>query len=88
MFKFRIFAFLMSFLLCQIWLQLFRVMPTPMMQIGVALIILSMGIIAAMNAWQLQMRSLMLYYTVLVCGIASALVGVMGVLYSFLSLSI
>lgn len=88
MFKFRIFAFLMSFLLCQIWIQLFRVILTPMMQIGVALIILSMGIIAAMNAWQFQMRSLLLYYAFLVCGIASALIGVMGILYPLLRLSI
>lgn len=88
MFQIRVFAFLMSLLLCQVWIQLFRVLPTLAMQVAATLIVLLIGIIAAMNAWRLQMRSLVLYYTVLVCGIASALIGVMEALYAFLSLSI
>lgn len=88
MFQIRAFAFLMSLLLCQVWIQLFRVMPTLVMQVAATLIVLLIGIIAAMNAWRLQTRSLVLYYTFFVCGIASALVGIMGVLYAFLSLSI
>lgn len=88
MFQTRVFAFLVSLLLGQIWVQLFRVMPTPTMLIGVALILFFVGAVAAWNAWQLQVYGLTLYFTILVCGISAVLTGVMGIAYALLRLPI
>jgi len=82
MFQTRVFAFLVSLLLGQIWVQLFRIMLMPTMLIGVALILIFVGAVAAWNAWQLQVYSLTLYFTVFVCGVSAVLTGVMGILYA------
>lgn len=47
MFQTRVFAFLVSLLLGQIWVQLFRIMLMPTMLIGVALILIFVGAVAA-----------------------------------------
>ncbi len=82
MFQTRVFAFLVSLLLGQIWVQLFRIMLMPTMLIDVALILIFVGAVAAWNAWQLQVSSLTLYFTVFVCGVSAVLTGVMGIVYA------
>ena len=75
----RLFALLMSFSLCELWLHITRLMPTPMMKLGV---------VAALNARQFRMRSLMAYYTTLTCGIASAMVVLLEIVHLVLRLAI
>lgn len=60
-------------------------MLTPTMLIGVALILIFVGAVAAWNAWQLQVYSLTLHFTVFVCGVSAVLTGVMGILYALVN---
>ena len=84
----RLFALRMSFSLCELWLYITRLMPTPMMKLSVAFITIFSGVVAALNARQFRMRSLMAYYTTLTCGIASAMVGLLEIVHLVLRLAI
>lgn len=53
-----------------------------------ALILIFVGAVAAWYAWQLQVYSLTLYFTMLVCGISAVLTGVTGIAYALLKLPI
>lgn len=88
MFQTRVFALFMSLLFCQIWLRIFRMMPTLIMLVGVALILILLGYIAVRNAWQLQVYDLTLYFTAHVCGLSAMLAGILAIAYSLLGLPI
>ena len=53
-------------------------MPSPVMQIGAALVVACLGGIGAVNASKLQMRSHEAYYAALVVSIATMMMGGMG----------
>lgn len=84
----RLFALLMSFSLCEIWLHITRLMPTPMMKLGIIFITMFSGGAILFNMWRFQARSLMAYYTMLVCGVAFTMFGLLEIVHLVLGLPI
>lgn len=77
-----ILAFLTSWCVTSILSKIILLMPSPVMQIGAALVVAFLGGIGAVNASKLQMRSHEIYYAALVVSVATTMMGVAQALFS------
>lgn len=85
--EFVILVFLTSWCVTSILSKLILLIPSPIMRIGIALVVACLGGIGAVNASKLQMRSHEAYYAALVVSIATIMVGVTQSLFSCCQLS-
>ena len=85
--EFVILFFLTSWCVTSILSKLILLIPSPIMRIGIALVVACLGGIGAVNASKLQMRSHEAYYAALVVSIATMMMGVAQSVFSCCQLS-